>query len=88
MLDVNCKGLDDWTALHHAVNGRSEQIVNLLLLAKANPNLITHMKRTPLHLACLRSSLEIVKLLVEHQADLNAQDNDFNTPMHIAAELG
>lgn len=64
MLDINSKGLDDWTALHHAVNGRHTKIVQLLIEAKANPNLSTHMGRTPLHLACLRCSLEIVQILI------------------------
>ena len=55
------------------------------------------MKRTPLHIACLRNYLQIVKLLVSHPViiclivklvDINAQDTDFNTPLHIASELG
>lgn len=46
------------------MNNRRVGIVKLLLDSKANPNLCTLMKRTPLYLACLRRSLEIVKLLV------------------------
>lgn len=64
LINIDCKGLDDWTALHHAVNNRRTNIVKLLLEAKANPNLYTYMRRTPLHLACLRGSLEIVELLI------------------------
>lgn len=71
MIDINSKGLDDWTALHHAVNGKRTNIVKLLLEAKANPNLETQMKRTPLHLACLRRSIDIVKLLVQYGVNIN-----------------
>ncbi|CAD8066782.1 unnamed protein product [Paramecium sonneborni] len=87
-INIDCKGLDDWTALHHAVNNRRVKIVKLLLDSKANPNLCTQMKSTPLHLACLRRSLEIVKLLVDYKVDLNCQDSDLNTPLHIISEIG
>ncbi len=36
MLDVNSKGLDGWTALHHAVSGKHVNIVKILIEAKAN----------------------------------------------------
>ncbi|CAD8059600.1 unnamed protein product [Paramecium primaurelia] len=88
LINIDCKGLDDWTALHHAVNNRRVGIVRLLLDSKANPNSCTLMKRTPLHLACLRRSLEIVKLLVQHKVDLNCQDSDLNTPLYISSEFG
>ncbi|CAK75771.1 unnamed protein product (macronuclear) [Paramecium tetraurelia] len=88
LINIDCKGLDDWTALHHAVNNRRVGIVKLLLDSKANPNLCTLMKRTPLHLACLRRSLEIVKLLVQYKVDLNCQDSDLNSPLHISSEIG
>ena len=71
LIDINSKGLDDWTALHHAVNGSRTTIVKLLLEAKANPNLATHMKRTPLHLACLRRTLDVVRLLVQYGVNVN-----------------
>ncbi|CAD8152904.1 unnamed protein product [Paramecium pentaurelia] len=88
LINIDCKGLDDWTALHHAVNNRRVGIVRLLLDSKANPNSCTLMKRTPLHLACLRRSLEIVKLLIQHKVDLNCQDSDLNTPLYISSEFG
>ncbi|CAD8062818.1 unnamed protein product [Paramecium sonneborni] len=88
LINVDCKGLDDWTALHHAINNRRVGIVKLLLDSNANPNLCTQMKSTPLHLACLRRSLEIVKLLVKNKVDLNCQDKDLNTPLHISSEYG
>ncbi|CAD8149358.1 unnamed protein product [Paramecium pentaurelia] len=88
LLNIDCKGLDDWTALHHAINSRRVGIVKLLLDSKANPNLSTQMKSTPLHLACLRRSLEIVQILLQHKVDLNCQDSDLNTPLHISSEFG
>ncbi|CAD8063553.1 unnamed protein product [Paramecium sonneborni] len=86
LINIDSKGLDDWTALHHATNNRRTNIVKLLLESKANPNLCTQMGTTPLHLACLRGSLEIVQLLIYYKVKVNSQDSDNNTPLHISAE--
>lgn len=89
VIDINARSLDGWTALHYAVSEGHYPIVDALLKAKAKPDLTTSMKRTPLHIACLRNNLPIVELLTKHPSvDVNFQDSDFNTPLHIAAERG
>ena len=55
-VDVNARGLDDWTALHFAANENNITIVKLLVENGANPNAKTTYWRTPLHMACMRGS--------------------------------
>ena len=59
-MDINAKALDDWTALHYAVNNRNIEIAKILLEAGADSNSPTKMGTTPLHLACLRHCIELV----------------------------
>lgn len=58
------------TALHHAVFGKSEAAVKLLLERGANPNIRCEGDNAyPLHFAVEKNLTPIVKLLVEHGAD-------------------
>ncbi|KAM3142490.1 hypothetical protein pb186bvf_005392 [Paramecium bursaria] len=88
LLDINAKALDDWTALHYAVNNRNIEIAQILLEAGADANSPTKMGTTPLHLACLRHCIELVQLLIQYKVDINCYDSQRNTPLHMAAESG
>ena len=58
------------TALHHAVSGRHEAAVRLLLARGADPNVRDEGDdATPLHFAAEQNELGIISLLVEHGAD-------------------
>ncbi len=87
-LNINTKGLDDYTALHLAALEGHPEIVRKLIEHEANVESVTSMGRKPLHIACLRGNFEVVKILVDSKADLNSQDRDFNTPLHLAVEYG
>ena len=84
-IDMDIKGLDDWTALHFACNENNIMIVTVLLEHKAKVNARTNFMRTPLHFAVMRGSLELSKLLHKHGADVNVLDKESVTPLHMAS---
>lgn len=87
--DINAKGLDNWTALHFAVNeGRTEIVKELLSRDGVEKDPVSNIMRTPLHLACMRGNTAIVRMLVTSGANINSQDDDGNTPLHFASEFG
>lgn len=86
--DVNVKGLDEFTPLHHAVNEGFVKIVEILLGANPIVDSLSTSLRTPLHIACFRGSSEIIDLLLKAGANINAQEMDGNTPVHILSESG
>lgn len=58
------------TALHFAMNGNSEAVVDVLLAHGADPNARDDGDNAmPLHFAAEKRNLAIVKLLIEHGAD-------------------
>lgn len=65
-----------------------EQLKNLVLLQKQNPNVPFENGKTLLHYAANRGYLDIVQLLLEHGAKLNVQDKDKKTPLHEAMSYG
>lgn len=87
-IDINFKGLDEWTALHFACNEGHLNLVRLLIKKGAQLESETSMKRRPIHLASLRGNHEIVKVLIENKVDVNSQDSDFYTALHYACEIG
>jgi len=86
--EIDSRALDNWTALHMAVNYGHIDVVKVLLRKNANVDAETSMMRTPLHLSCLRGHLDITKVLLDYGANINAQDNEKNTPLHYACEKG
>lgn len=53
------------TALHLASANGHKEVVEFLLDAGADINLLNNSKNTPLHWACLLGRLEVVKLLID-----------------------
>ncbi len=86
--DVNARGLDDYTPLHHAVSELHTDVVNVLLRRGAKVELVSTSQRTPLHVACFRGNKEIIVSLVKHGSNINAQEKEGNAPAHILSELG
>jgi len=61
-----------------------EQLKNLVLVQKQNPNVPFENGKTLLHYAANRGHIEIVQLLLERGAKLDIQDKDKKTPLHEA----
>lgn len=87
-VEVNYRGLDDWTPLHFACYEGHDDIIELLCEHEADVNAVTKFNRTGLHIATLRGHIEVVKILVNYKIDVDAYDNDGNTALHFAAENG
>jgi ankyrin repeat protein len=84
--DVNAQDDAGWTPLVIACSVGSLQIVKLL--SRADPNLCTDTKVSPLHYAISKNQPEIASLLIQRNADVNAQDSYGQTPLFRAASLG
>ena len=87
-VDINVKGLNNFTPLHFAALEGQIAIVKYLLENGAEVNSVTNSLRTPLHVACTRDFLDIIKVLVEEGANINAQDENGDTPLHLLSKLG
>lgn len=84
----------NWTALHWAIKIKNEQLVKILLISGADPELVTHKNRNCFHFA-VQSNINIVKLLLIQISDkeigkqlkiINFQDSFDDTPLHVAAK--
>jgi len=73
------------TPLHWAAMGWHADIVWLLLLRGADPNVQDGIGHTPLHLAVkTKPCVDVAKILLEAGADPNIQDAYGRTPLHYA----
>lgn len=80
------KDSNNITLLHMAIRHGHENVANLLLLNKANPNTQTvNGKISPLHLACQKGSIQIVTSLLNANANVNILTTNFHAPLHISA---
>ncbi|CAB0028431.1 unnamed protein product [Trichogramma brassicae] len=71
------------TALHYALAGRNENLVELLLRRGAATNLADKWGNTPLHYALKCSSKEMVESLLRRGADSNLANEEGSTPLHF-----
>lgn len=78
------------TPLHHAVDGRSPQIVQRLLAKTAlNPNITDNIGRTPLSCAAHEGDLQIVEYLLRRpDVRVNAVGEFERSPLWSAASQG
>jgi ankyrin repeat protein len=74
---VDAKDKKGRTPLSVAARAGLNSVVDMLLRNRANPNLSTHVMRTPLHYACLSGYIGVVILLLEGGAWLEAHDKRF-----------
>nr|XP_034184113.1 uncharacterized protein LOC117606144 isoform X1 [Osmia lignaria] len=74
------------TPLHFAAWKGYDEIINILLKNKANPNATGNKAFTPLHYAAKFSHLKIVMILLSNGAIYNAISDDEKTPFHFAAD--
>ena len=87
-VDVNHKGVDDWSALFCAVGQNHADVVNVLIDAGADIETRDEDSYTPLLYACKNGSQPIVKMLVEAGAEVRATHNIGSTSLMIAAAFG
>ena len=74
------------TPLHLACEGRSEEVVQLLIDSGANINQANKKGEIPTHIAVQYGSINIVKMLQQRCPDtLLCQDNEKQTVLHHAA---
>lgn len=76
-----------WAPLHAAVSRGHKEIVELLLDAGAEVNLLGSKDDIPLHLAVLWSDEELVRLLLSRGANVNQRTRQGYTALHTAATL-
>jgi ankyrin repeat protein len=87
--DVNVRNRLGATPLTEAVRLGNENVVNLLLANRANPNVAeTSTGKTPLHMAAMRRQWAIVDELLRSQAAVNAVDRRGETPLCYALREG
>ncbi|XP_004635861.1 oxysterol-binding protein-related protein 1 [Octodon degus] len=84
MADINCKGRSKsnlgWTPLHLACYFGHRQVVQDLLKAGAEVNVLNDMGDTPLHRAAFTGRKELVMLLLEYNADSTVVNGNGQTP--------
>ncbi|XP_055858077.1 ankyrin repeat and sterile alpha motif domain-containing protein 1B isoform X2 [Episyrphus balteatus] len=74
------------SALHLASRNGHNNVVEILLAAGVNVNLLTP-SGTALHEAALCGKDVVVRTLLEHGADLNATDSENRTPLDVLQEF-
>lgn len=78
------------TPLHYATHQEHPECVRLLCQHKANPNALTALNRTPLHMLFIETPCNpdgahaIIQILKEAGADVNARDDFGWTPLSYA----
>ncbi|XP_012144276.1 uncharacterized protein LOC100882592 isoform X1 [Megachile rotundata] len=76
----------DGTSLHYAAWKGYDEIINILLQNKANPNMAGSKGFTPLHYAAKFSHLKIVMVLLSNGAVYNAASIGGKTPLDFAVD--
>jgi ankyrin repeat protein len=74
--DVDWRGKDGKTALHHAAVGGQKEVAAFLLSKGAEANTKDGNDSTPLMLACEKGHLEVVEMLVEARKGLGLEERD------------
>ena len=83
--DVNGRGKNKTTALHHAAQNGHADVVKVLLQNGAKVNAVTTDGRTALHIACRYRAGDVANVLNQNGADVNAVSKDEGTALRIAA---
>ena len=92
--NINEQNSIGWFPLYLAIDKYNKDIINLLLINKANINLqyfntdITDKNngKTPLHFAIENRYISIIDILLKNKCNVNIQDYNGNTPLHIICE--
>ncbi|GFS99414.1 hypothetical protein NPIL_346171 [Nephila pilipes] len=82
---LNVKSTDNVTPLHYACWKGYQDIVNILLKNKADPNAIGKDGSSPLHYAAKFNHFAIVKLLLLYGGIYNASSNNQKSPLNFTS---
>jgi len=74
------------TPLHRAAEEGHLEAAQMLLMAKASPNIQGADGRTALHAATTAEQREVVELLMTNKASANLRDEDGSTPLLLAVD--
>lgn len=74
--------------LHLAVKSNNKEIVNILLDACANPNIVGENDRCPIIASIGNESTDITKILLDANADVDYPDKNENYPLDHAVNTG
>jgi ankyrin repeat protein len=90
-VDINHRGNNGWTALHHAIEASNVITVGYLLKKDADPDAADGNGATPLHLAVkddyYYNTTKIIDIILEtEKCNINGVDNYGRTPLHYAVE--
>ena len=87
---INEFSTNGFTALGIASHFNHTDIVRLLLLHRADPNIASqnNFHIYPLHTSLINNHSEISKLLIEAGSEINILQKDNITPLHLAAQVG
>ncbi|KAM3929397.1 oxysterol-binding protein-related protein 1 isoform 2-T2 [Leptodactylus fuscus] len=89
-ININCKGKSKsnmgWTPLHLACYFGHREVVEELLKAGADMNVLNDMGDTPLHRAAFTGRKELVMLLLESNADNTVINGEGQTAADVAQE--
>ena len=84
-VDVNATNNRNQTALTNACINKDESAINVLLNARANPNIVNDNGHTCLHTAVIKEcSIEALQAIIDHAVDVNALNKDNETALTIA----
>lgn len=86
-LDINAKSSSGKTALYEAAQEGYEDIVDTLIKAGANVNLLCN-RNLPIHTAISSNHHSTVKLLLQAGSFVNQSNNFTETPLITAARIG
>ncbi|KAH7690107.1 Ankyrin repeat-containing domain-containing protein [Dioscorea alata] len=87
-VDINAADKDGLTAIHKAIIGKKQAIMNYLLRESANPFVRDQDGWTPLHLAVQTKRTDIVRLLLIKGADKTLRNRDGLTPLDLCLYSG
>ncbi|KAE9596557.1 putative ankyrin repeat-containing domain-containing protein [Lupinus albus] len=85
-VDIDSVDKDGLTALHKAIIGKKQAIINYLLINSANPFVKDKDRATLMHYAVQTASSQTIKILLLYNVDINRPDNDGWTPLHLAVQ--
>jgi ankyrin repeat protein len=85
---ISSRNDDGWTPLYEAVLEDYKDIVEWLLINKADVNIRDNDGFTPLHWVAMTCRKDMAIMLLADKADGKATDNTGRTPLHKAAESG
>ncbi|KAJ0967904.1 hypothetical protein J5N97_024821 [Dioscorea zingiberensis] len=85
-VDINAVDKDGLTAIHKAIIGKKQAIVNYLLRESSNPFFLDRDGATLIHYAVQTASSQTIKILLLYNVDINLPDDDGWTPLHLAVQ--